>query len=471
MKHSRRAGAIGAVTAVLATFCVLPLHSALAVPTPPPNPTDQQIQQKQNEKAALANRVGQLSANLASLQSQVQMLQAQQESAVEKLSYALSELDAAKARVADAQAAAQAAKVAVTQAEQTVKDAQRDYVLYAQAVYTGGQVQGTTGMLLTAQDPSALLETATLEKYQSAHQLGAIDAMQRATIGKSNADAKARSTVIAEKSAQVAQQKATDAAQHAKDAAVAATQAATAKQAQLQQQQVTTLAALDQAQNDLATLNNQRQAYVAWQARQAEIRRQAELKRQREEAARKAAELERQRREAAQNAASHSGSSTNSGSSGHSDSLPPPTGGSWTAAMGRKAVARAMTQLGETYIWAGGNRYGPTDGYCTDPIAPCGTLGFDCSGLSLYAWAPFVSLPHWTVRQYTEAGRYHPSPGNFMPGDLLFWGPGGIGSIHHVAIYIGNGNVIQAPQSGDIVRITPWDQVSWDYYGATRPLT
>ena len=58
-----------------------------------------------------------------------------------------------------------------------------------------------------------------------------------------------------------------------------------------------------------------------------------------------------------------------------------------------------------------------------------------------------------------------------MPGDLLFWSTGGADGIHHVAIYIGNGNVVQAPNSGDVVKVTPWDQVDWGYYGATRPLT
>jgi peptidoglycan DL-endopeptidase RipA len=58
-----------------------------------------------------------------------------------------------------------------------------------------------------------------------------------------------------------------------------------------------------------------------------------------------------------------------------------------------------------------------------------------------------------------------------MPGDLVFWSDGGEELIHHVAIFIGGGNVIQAPQSGDIVRITPLGQVSPGYYGATRPMT
>ena len=49
-----------------------------------------------------------------------------------------------------------------------------------------------------------------------------------------------------------------------------------------------------------------------------------------------------------------------------------------------------------------------------------------------------------------------------MPGDLVFWSSNGSQSgIHHVAIYIGNGNVIQAPQSGDIVRVTPLGEVDF----------
>jgi cell wall-associated NlpC family hydrolase len=133
-------------------------------------------------------------------------------------------------------------------------------------------------------------------------------------------------------------------------------------------------------------------------------------------------------------------------------------------------VQRAYSLLGEPYIWAGGNQWGPTDGGCTDPVAPCGTQGFDCSGLVLYAWGqPWA---HYAATQYSQAGSRHPSPGHFRPGDLLFWSEDGTQSgIGHVAIYIGGGNVIQAPQSGDVVKITPWDQVEAGYYGATRPLT
>jgi cell wall-associated NlpC family hydrolase len=80
-------------------------------------------------------------------------------------------------------------------------------------------------------------------------------------------------------------------------------------------------------------------------------------------------------------------------------------------------------------------------------------------------------LDHLASNQFSQAGSYHPGPGAFQPGDLLFWGLPGQNDIHHVAIYIGNGAVVQAPNSGSVVQVTPWDQVSGDYYGATRPLT
>lgn len=152
---------------------------------------------------------------------------------------------------------------------------------------------------------------------------------------------------------------------------------------------------------------------------------------------------------------------------------PAPAGPVWTAAMGRTAVERALLYLGTNYAWAGGNADGPTRGVCAagDAHLDCRYIGFDCSGLALYAWAPYVSMPHFAAYQY-NFGSVHPSPGQLRPGDLVFWSSDGTAAgIHHVAIYVGDGNVIQAPQSGDIVRITPIGSVSSDYFGAVRPLS
>ena len=146
--------------------------------------------------------------------------------------------------------------------------------------------------------------------------------------------------------------------------------------------------------------------------------------------------------------------------------------GHWTAAAGQTAANRALQWLGEPYAWAGGNASGPTYGVCAGDGAfnDCNVIGFDCSGLVMYAWAQFPFV-HLASIQYQQ-GSVHPDTSSLMPGDLVFWSTNGsVAGIHHVAIYIGGGNVIQAPESGDIVRVTPLGEVSSGYFGATRPLT
>jgi cell wall-associated NlpC family hydrolase len=145
----------------------------------------------------------------------------------------------------------------------------------------------------------------------------------------------------------------------------------------------------------------------------------------------------------------------------------------WSAAMGAAAAWRALQMIGTPYAWAGGNASGPTTGVCAGGAAAndCHVVGFDCSGLALFGWAPYLSMPHLAAEQYF-AGRLHPAVPALKPGDLVFWSNNGkAAGIHHVAVYIGNGNVVQAPNSGDIVRVTPLANVDSGYFGATRPLT
>lgn len=145
----------------------------------------------------------------------------------------------------------------------------------------------------------------------------------------------------------------------------------------------------------------------------------------------------------------------------------------WTAAMGQSVVYRALQMIGTPYAWAGGGPSGPSHGICASGAASgdCHVVGFDCSGLTMYSWAPYLGMPHFAASQYNY-GSVHPSPSQLLPGDLVFWSSNGKASgIHHVALYVGDGNVVQAPNSGDIVRITPLGNVSSGYFGATRPLS
>ena len=134
-------------------------------------------------------------------------------------------------------------------------------------------------------------------------------------------------------------------------------------------------------------------------------------------------------------------------------SLPGNTSGTASERI-EKVIARGMSQLGVTYAWGGGNKYGPTlgirDGGVADGYGDYAKIGFDCSGLTLYAFAAAgITLDHYSGSQYT-AGRQVPTS-QIKRGDMLFWGAGGS---QHVAIYLGDGQMLEAPQSGSTVRVS-----------------
>jgi len=119
------------------------------------------------------------------------------------------------------------------------------------------------------------------------------------------------------------------------------------------------------------------------------------------------------------------------------------------------AVNRAMSQLGVPYSWGGGNASGPTvgvrDGGVADSFGDYNKVGFDCSGLMMYAFAGAgISLPHYSGYQYT-AGRQVPLA-QMQRGDLIFYGTN---ASEHESMYLGDGTMIEAPQSGDVVKISP----------------
>ncbi len=113
-------------------------------------------------------------------------------------------------------------------------------------------------------------------------------------------------------------------------------------------------------------------------------------------------------------------------------------------------MAFAYAQIGCWYHWGG--------------TGPCSS-GFDCSGLVQQAWASAgVSIPRTTYDQWSALP--HVSMSALQPGDLIFYSGTG-----HVAMYVGNGNIIDAPQTGQQIRKLPmstsWYANSMD--GAARP--
>lgn len=118
-------------------------------------------------------------------------------------------------------------------------------------------------------------------------------------------------------------------------------------------------------------------------------------------------------------------------------------------------IARAESQLGTPYAWGGGNASGPTqgtrDGGIADSFGDYNLAGFDCSGLVKYAFAGAgIDLPHYTGYQYLRGEAVPVS--DIQRGDLIFYGPSGA---NHVAIYLGDGTMIEAPGSGDVVKESP----------------
>ena len=127
------------------------------------------------------------------------------------------------------------------------------------------------------------------------------------------------------------------------------------------------------------------------------------------------------------------------------------TNGAIPSAVGPQAtefvIKRGMSQLGVPYSWGGGNAAGPSRGIDSG----AGTVGFDCSGLMLYMFAGIgIKLDHYSGSQY-NAGRKVPSA-QMRRGDMIFWGPNGS---QHVAMYLGNGQMLEAPYTGSVVKISP----------------
>jgi cell wall-associated NlpC family hydrolase len=99
------------------------------------------------------------------------------------------------------------------------------------------------------------------------------------------------------------------------------------------------------------------------------------------------------------------------------------------------AVAFALAQVGEPYVWAA-----------------AGPDAWDCSGLTMGAWgAAGRSLPHYSVAQYEATTPV--SMSSLRRGDLLFWSEGSPGSIYHVALYLGDGMMVHAPRTGRNVEV------------------
>lgn len=491
---ARRVTRMCAVVVAVAVGLVL-APVAHAVPAPPPNPSDSEIAQSKDDAAASSIEVGKLSADVSTTQATIQRLNDAMELKRElvlkaQIDVGIAEADAQEAREAadEAQKTASDAAFGITRAEEHAAE-------FVAASFRTGTSAGSLLVLLDSESLDELLARQEMIEQVSGNQSGVIKDLQTSRATKANLDSAAQ---LAVRKAEEAEQAAVDAADVAEAAFVDAQEAfeegeaeLEALQTKLEQQQ----AAYQSAINKVAQLEGQRKQYEQWvvqkQQEDARIQEQAAVQQQEtknlqrelkaakelasEEASnRKIAQQNEKKRQEKLRKEREAAAKQKENGKKPSSTAKPTTPSSDSGSRGELVVQAALAYLGTPYAWGGGNAKGPTRGIrdygVADRYGDYKKVGFDCSGLALYAWAQQgVYLPHYSGYQYNYGKKV--SRSNLRPGDLVFYAynTSNPATIHHVAIYMGDNKMVEAPQSGSYVKISP---MRWSgYIGATRPGT
>jgi peptidoglycan DL-endopeptidase CwlO len=412
-------------------------------------PSEQQVRDARHRVAQAADDVAGIKAQLVQADLDAQAAAITAEQAAERYNGARWELQQARrdSRVADRHARIAAA------------DATRQRHAYAATVVTSYEMgpslspvaalQGSNGMT------SMITTMSTLQNAQAAmdHTFDSYTASSTlAGVARDQADAARAKAVSMAAQAKAARDQAASAAA----AADRASQEIAARKHQL----IHRLAGLEHISVSLA---ERRQAGIEEAAREAAQR--AAEKKARQEAAAERAAKKKQREEAAQaaqqatqQAAQQAQSSSSSTSPSTSDPTPdpagpadppPPSSDPPAPASGvARAIAFARSQIGDPYVWGA-----------------AGPNAWDCSGLTMGAWrAGGISLPHYSVAQYTQSTPI--SRDSLRPGDLVFWGSSSSpSSIYHVALYVGDGMIIQAPRTGrDVEEVSMYYWISPNFF-------
>ena len=401
------------VTALFASLAAATPGIALAAPS------DEEIARAREAENAAKMSVAQIEVELASVKSEAEVALQKAMSAAEELNGARYSLEQATQTARQAQADADKAKADYEAGKQEIAS-------IAQTAYRdGGSSLDSIAPYLSA-DGLRTVETkqATLNSFSASAnvKMQKVAALEQVANVMNDAAIQAQAKQ-AEATAQVETRSAAaqSAANNARSAQAMTAARRDALVAELARKQNTTVELINQRE---AELEAQRQAAAAEAARQAAA---AEAARQQAaaEAARRAREQQNSYTPAPAPAASYDDDDDTPSSGGGG-------GGNSDAAAG--AIAWAKSKLGARYVWAG---EGP---------------GYDCSGLVTMAYrSQGIYLTHWSQAQYSEGTRVPVSQA--QPGDLIFWNWDG-GNIDHVAIYLGNNQIIEAPTFGVPVRIT-----------------
>ncbi|MCW2768550.1 MAG: NlpC/P60 family protein [Nocardioides sp.] len=408
------------LAAVLAlTLVTGGVSSQVAMADDTTTPSQQDVQQAKDAVTAKATDVDGVRAQLALANQRLQASAIAAQQAAEAF-------NGARYRLQQARQAARAAEHRATIAERAVAR-QRD--AYAGAIVTSNELSpGLTALSAMSQSDgiqNVLDQAATMRNAEDDLDGQYDEFRATATLAGVASDQAATARAEADQ-AQAEARAARDGAQAAADAAATDAQAIAAEKSAL-------IADLAKLQNISVGLAEQRQSALEAQAAAAAAA-----------AAQHEQELQQQQQEQqSQEPASTPSSTPNPTPTPTPTPAPPPptptpnppapnppapSGGA------SAAIAFAKDQLGEPYRWGAS-----------------GPDAWDCSGLTMGAWAAGgKSLPHYSVAQYQQSTPI--SAGSLQPGDLVFWGSSSNPtSIYHVALYIGGGQIIQAPRTGSPV--------------------
>lgn len=396
----------------------------------PTNPDDDELDRSREQVEARSGEVGALTARLAELDAQTEDLQVDLAIRREDAEAASFAQDQAQASAREAARRAEAARVETGAAGVAVAEARERLDDFLTAAYQQGLEAGPLGLLAAATSPEELIARAEFTDAILREQAAAQDGLERARVDKANADSRARAALDEART----REEAAAAARAAADDAFAIADQAARDQVELiagvESERTQVEQRLDAAAAADAGLREQRARFLDWEREQAELRAAEERAAQAAAAARVSA--------AAQAPAP-----------GAPPSAPAGPAGSGIGTV----IDRAMSQLGVQYVWGGGNGRGPSTGIPDAFGSPLDRIGFDCSGLMLFAFnGSGVSLPRVSRNQF-DAGRKVPIS-DLRPGDMVFYKRGSA-PIHHVALFIGDGRMVEAPYTGANVRVAP----------------
>ena len=436
MPHQRSARPVVVAVALCALLGpALPTGTALADPGSP-SPSDVRAANEAVDRAA--RRVSSLQARAEHaaeeyngarvLAERAERRSAQQEAqardAERRYQATRAEVLLAREAAASAEAWAQQAEAArqAALAEAARRQLELDRIADG-AFRTDGRL-GMLSQMFLATDPVALAQAGTVLNRVGIHQ---------------------RKVIVAAQEARAAAAVAVATAQAAREQAVAAQDRATAALGRVAAARAQAQAQASAAEELAAEARSA--ARTAERAKSRALALVAEAERLLGSARRTAKEMERLAREA------------RAGANGQWNGWAP-------SAAARTAIRAAFDQIGVPYSWGGGDENGPTEGFAQG----AGTVGFDCSGLTLYAYAQSgIRLDHYSQAQWDRGARVEGGMSAVQPGDLLYYAydTSDPSTIHHVGLAIGDGKMIEAPYTGEVVRVA--SALRSDFIGATRP--